>query len=58
MCALEKTIDEIFKTNPIYARGLVSHSGGEHRALRLGSEWYEVYRNTEVRSWSAGGTFD
>ena len=55
---LEKEVDVIFKNNPIYARGTVFHSGREHRALRLGDEWFEVYRNTEIRSWSVNGSFD
>ena len=43
---------------PIYARGMVSHSGGEHRVLRLGELLHEVYRKAEGRSWSAEGSFD
>ena len=42
----------------IYARGMVSHSGGEHRVLRLGELLHEVYRKAEGRSWSAEGSFD
>jgi hypothetical protein len=30
----------------------------EHVPIRLGSEWWEVWPNTALRSWSTGGRFD
>lgn len=48
-----------------YARGKVFHrdsSGGhltgEHHTLSLGNQWHEVYRNTEIQSWTVNGRFD
>lgn len=31
---------------------------GQHRTLRLGEEWHECHKNTEIASWSASGKFD
>jgi hypothetical protein len=30
----------------------------EHAAVDLGSDWWEVYENTALQSWSTGGRFD
>jgi uncharacterized protein YeaO (DUF488 family) len=54
---LRKKIDELFTKEKIYARGMVIHSDREHRPLRL-TEWHEIHKNTEIRSWSANGKFD
>ncbi len=43
----------------LFAKGMVSHSAQEHRPLRLKKDiWYQVYKNTEVQSWSFTGQFD
>lgn len=50
----------------IYVKGKVFHRHpfgdhpltGQHPTVNLGDEWHIAYHNTEVRSWSQGGTFD
>jgi len=48
-----------------FARGKVFHRSAwssqltrDHETVALGDKWYEVYHNTEVRSWSQDGRFD
>jgi hypothetical protein len=48
-----------------YARGKVFHRPPngegltrEHATVNLGDQWYEVWKNTEIRSWSQHGQFD
>ena len=55
---LENQIKETYKQSTVYARGTVYHSGREHRSIKLGEEWHEIYQNTEIESWSATGRFD
>jgi len=49
----------------VYAKGKVFHRSAygreltnQHPTVNLGDEWFVVYHNTEVQSWSMGGTFD
>lgn len=41
-----------------FARGTVRHSEGDHRMLKLGNIWHEVWENTELSSFRGGGRID
>jgi hypothetical protein len=41
----------------VYVKGTCRHVAGEHRMLKL-DEWYKVFENTQVQSWSSNGRVD
>jgi hypothetical protein len=56
------SVETTYATGKVYHRSFwrdkLGGVTGEHMTLNLGDDWYRVYRNTEVQSWSQSGSFD
>lgn len=50
------TCYQIIHKKQIYATGNVSHP--QHHTVKLGKDWYKVYKNTEIMSVAVRGEFD
>jgi len=49
----------VLKDGIVFCQGTVKHSMGEHYVLHLKKNiWYQMLKNTAVRSWTAGNTAD
>lgn len=46
------------KRGEVYARGVLTHTRGEHSDLDLGFRWHRIVHNVTRASYSLGGNFD